>query len=599
MTRSTLTHASPSQIESLLEAIIEAKRERPRANDDDTPRTRILLGETLIARGLVSLEELERALAIQRESGQRVGEILVELGAISAADLTAVLAEHLNVPCVDLTVTPPDRVLASLIPEAFARRCRVVAVERNVAGVVVAMANPKDVFATDDLQMLTGERIIPALADIEQLRQAIDALYRHTEIENTIEDASDQSEGIENLADQDVPMTADVSVHEGPIVRLVNAILEQAVVDRASDVHIEPARTSVIVRQRVDGVLHDTSEAPLSVLRPVIARLKVLAGLDIAQSRIPQDGRFSCTVDGRSIDARVATLPTSAGESAVVRILDPHRDNVNLSSLGLSATERDRLVPHFFAQQGAVFVTGPTGAGKTSTLYAMLHEINSRAKNIVSIEDPVEYRVDGVKQMQVNPRAGVTFATALRSVLRADPDVVLVGEVRDAETAKISASASITGHLVLSTLHTTSAAATPLRLVDMGVEPYLVASALTCVVSQRLARRLCDECAEDAPAADRTLLRNLGAPESVVDDARMRRAVGCPNCRHTGYRGRLPIFEIMPVTDDIRRAVVERRSPADLEAIAVGQGMDTLRVAALRRVARGDMSVDEFLRTVA
>jgi type IV pilus assembly protein PilB len=569
-----------AEIATRLESVVRQRRDAKQ-----------LLGELLFARGLVSLEELDTALTMQRERGLRLGEMLVEMGALSSAQLGEVLGEHLGVRYVDLAAETLDPMLTSIIPEGLARRHRAVVVARDEHRLVVAMANPKDVFAIDDLQMLTGEVVDPVLADSEHLNAAIDRAYRHTEIENTIEDVTDAEAGDETPDD-------DGQFDDGPTVRLVNAILEQAISDRASDIHIEPSADLVRVRQRIDGVLHDTSEASRSVLRPLLVRLKILAGLDISQTRIPQDGRFSCKIDGRSVDARVSTLPTTAGESAVIRILDPDRDNVNLASLGLSPDEHRRLVPHFFARQGAVFVTGPTGAGKTSTLYAALAELHDGTRSIVTIEYPVEYRVDGVKQMQINTRAGVTFPTALRSVLRADPDVVLVGEVRDAETAEISASASITGHLVLSTLHTTSAAATPLRLVDMGVEPYVVASALTCVVSQRLARKLCDDCAQEVADPDLDLLRELGAPESILEGATVRSPVGCASCRHTGYHGRLPIFEIMPVSEDIRRAIIDRRAPSEIEAVAVGEGMDTLRVAALRRVVRGELSIDELLRTI-
>jgi type IV pilus assembly protein PilB len=331
------------------------------------------------------------------------------------------------------------------------------------------------------------------------------------------------------------------------------------------------------------------------MLRSLIVRLKVLGGLDIANSRVPQDGRFSISAQGRAVDVRVATLPTAAGEAAVLRILDS-KSEVAFSSLGLTEYETNRLLPHLHARQGAIVVTGPTGAGKTTTLYSMLREMNSREKSIMSIEDPVEYVMDGIKQIQVNNRANMGFAPALRSVLRSDPDVILVGEMRDAETARIAASASITGHLVLTSLHTTSAAATAMRLADMGVEPYMVASALTCVVSQRLARRLCEHCARPLLDADLSVLLELGAPESLLEGATLRTPVGCPACRETGYSGRRSIFEIMPVTEEIRRVIVERGSVADVERIAVEQGMDTLRVAALRRVVTGELSIDEMMR---
>jgi type IV pilus assembly protein PilB len=383
-------------------------------------------------------------------------------------------------------------------------------------------------------------------------------------------------------------------------VRLVNALLEQAANDQASDLHIEPTADNVMIRQRIDGVLHDTSEAPLGVLRPLISRIKVLAGLDIAQARLPQDGRFSATIQGRTVDIRVATVPTATGEAMVLRLLDPSRGAIELSALGLSSDELARLEPAFRAPQGAVFVTGPTGSGKTSTLYAAISAIATRDKSIVSVEDPVEYRLRGVKQIQVHPKAGLTFPVALRSILRMDPDVIFVGEVRDGETARIAADASITGHLVLSTLHTTSAAATPMRLIDMGLEPYLVASAITSVAAQRLVRRLCEQCAQPIGRSEAvTILRDLNAVDTLVEDATIRAAVGCPSCRNTGYHGRDAIYEIMPVTEQIARLIVERAAIADIERCAIGEGMDTLRAAALKRVVRGELSVDEMLRVIS
>jgi type IV pilus assembly protein PilB len=331
----------------------------------------------------------------------------------------------------------------------------------------------------------------------------------------------------------------------------------------------------------------------------MVSRVKILAGLDIAQTRLPQDGRFSLTIDARSVDVRVVTIPTAAGEAVILRLLDPVRDALGVSSLGLSPAERARFIPAFAASQGAIFVVGPTGSGKTSTIYAVLSEVNSRTKSIVSIENPVEFRLDGIKQMQINTRSGVTFATALPSVLRSDPDVLFIGEVRDTDTARIAADAAITGHLVMSTLHATRAAAAPMRLIEMGVEPYLVASALTLVASQRLARKLCEQCAVAADDSAIEQLRGLGAEDALLEGATVRHAVGCPVCRGTGYQGRLPIFEIMPVTEGISRLILERASRAQIEDLAVEEGMDTMLRAAVRRVVRGDLSVEEMLRVIS
>jgi len=552
------------------------------------------LGQAMVDRGIITQDQLDEALEHQRMTRKRLGESLIDIGAVTSFQLSQALAEHLGVPFVDLETHPPDVMLAGMIPEEVARRYCALPVERWSGQVVVAMANPNDVFALDDLRVLTGQSILAALADTGHLLAAIERAYSRSDIiESTLDDAADDY-------DVEAEIQSGTVVDDAPVVKLVNALLEKAVADRASDLHIEPASRSVSIRMRIDGILHDTSEAPLNVLRPMVSRLKVMGNLDIAQNRIPQDGRFSLSVQGRPIDVRIATVPTAAGEAVVMRLLDPVRGAMDISSLGLSEYESERFITAFHAPQGAIFVTGPTGSGKSSTLYALLASVNTRDKSIVSVEDPVEYRLDGVKQIQINTRAGMTFPSALRSTLRADPDVILVGEVRDAETARIAADASITGHLVLSTLHATSSASSPIRLVDMGVEPYLVASAVSCIAAQRLGRKLCEVCAEPVETPDIALLRRLGATdEMLAGELTLRRPKGCQNCRQTGYKGRAPIFEIMPITEDITRLIVERAHSADIEHVAVEQGMDTLRIAALRRVLRGDLSIEEMTRVVS
>jgi type IV pilus assembly protein PilB len=552
------------------------------------------LGQAMVDRGLITHDELERALEHQRVTRKRLGESLIDIGAVTSVQLSQALADHLGVPFVDLEIHPPDVLLAGMIPEEVARRYCALPVERWNGQIVVAMANPNDVFALDDIRVLTGQSILAALADSGHIIAAIERAYSGSElIESSLDDAADDY-------DVQAEFAQGAIVDDGPVVKLVNALLEKAVADRASDLHIEPASKNVSIRMRIDGILHDTSEAPLNILRPMVSRLKVMGNLDIAQTRLPQDGRFSLNVRGRPIDVRIATVPTAAGESVVLRLLDPVRGAMDLASLGLSSHQHDRLVSAFHAPQGAIFVTGPTGSGKSSTLYALLSSVNTRDKSFVSVEDPVEYRLDGIKQIQINTRAGMTFPSALRSTLRADPDVILVGEVRDAETARIAADASITGHLVLSTLHATRSAAAPIRLIDMGVEPYLVASSISCIAAQRLARKLCDNCATPVENPDLALLRRLGATDEIMDEhMNVRSAAGCTVCRKTGYYGRAAIYEVMSVTEDITRLIVERAPSADIERLAVEQGMDTLRVSALRRVLLGDLSLDEMVRVVS
>ncbi len=619
--------SNPQEIESRLQQILESIRVNPPADgselepatapsglpDAETPagseapvgvpsfmrlpqqtHSMTRLGQAMVDRGLITQDDLDRALDHQRLTRKRLGESLIEIGAVTSFQLSQALADHLGVPFVDLETHPPDVLLAGMIPEEVARRYSALPVERWSGQVVVAMANPNDVFALDDIRVLTGQSILAALADTGHLLTAIENAYSRSDlIESSLDDAADDY-------DVEAEMGSGALVDDAPVVKLVNTLLEKAVADRASDLHIEPASRSVMIRMRIDGILHDTSEAPLNVLRPMVSRLKVMGSLDISQNRLPQDGRFSLSLSGRPIDVRIATVPTAAGEAVVLRLLDPVRGAMDLSSLGLSEYESDRFLTAFQAPQGAIFVTGPTGSGKSSTLYALISSVNTRDKSIVSVEDPVEYRLDGVKQIQINSHAGMTFPGALRSTLRADPDVILVGEVRDAETARIAADASITGHLVLSTLHATRSAAAPIRLVDMGVEPYLVASAVSCIAAQRLARKLCDSCAQPVDEIDYTHLRRLGATDEMLEGAvNIRMPVGCSNCRKTGYRGRAPVFEIMPVTEDITRLIVERAPSGDIERIAVEQGMDTLKIAALRRVLTGDLSIAEMARVVS
>ena len=550
------------------------------------------IGEMMIERGLITVEDLDEALRAQRKTGRRMGETLVEMGAITDYDLARVLAERLGHEFVDLSSGMLDLVLTTLIPEEVARRYQALPIQKRDGRVVVAMARPDDVFALDDLRVLTDSPVLAVMAAPTQLSRAIDRAFARTDIESSLDEAvteaNEQTKREERI---------DVGT-DAPIVRLVDALIDRAVDEGASDVHIEPSSTRVRIRSRVDGVLHDTSDLPRSVLRPVVSRVKVLAGIDLTRTRVPNDGRFSVKIRHRTVDVRVTTLPTAHGESVILRLLDQSDGAIDINRLGFFPDELERYRHAYLAPQGTILVTGPTGSGKTSTLYATLLEVNTDERSTVSVEDPIEYKIDGIKQMQINPSAGLTFPVALRATLRSDPDIVLVGEIRDRETAKIAAEAALTGHLVLSTLHTTRAAATPLRLVDMGLEPYLVGSAVTCIVAQRLARRLCEVCA--APdTRDRSLLRSLGVTDAVIDGGTLLQPIGCPTCHGTGYRGRTAIYEVMPVTEDIARLVLASASSSDIEQCAVGEGMDTLRTSAMRRVAAGQFGIAELLRVIA
>jgi len=556
----------------------------------------------LLSEGLITQAQLDAALKAQSERGLPLGQLLVEDGAVTEPVLSGALARQLGLEFVDLAEYPIDRGAVALLPEAMARRLLALpitwaeAVSSDTPRLVVAMADPGNVLAVDDLRAVTGAEIQVVVGTRTQLVEAIDRFHRlDAEVDEVAQIAA------EELAEDDDAGMAREAVEDAPIVKFVNLLIAQAVADRASDIHVEPTETDLRIRFRVDGVLHEVMHSPRSIQGGVISRLKVMADINIAERRIPQDGRISLNVAGKAIDLRVATLPTVYGEKVVMRILDKTQARLSLSDLGFHPAVLPRFEACFRKPYGTVLVTGPTGSGKSTTLYATLNVLNSSDKNVITVEDPVEYRLAGVNQVQVNPKAGLTFASALRSILRSDPDIVLVGEIRDRETATIAIEASLTGHLVLSTLHTNDAASTPMRLVEMGVEPFLVISALDCVVAQRLARKLCDRCREEYepthaelteagwPAA---LLKAEGAPT-------LYRAVGCAACSRTGYRGRLAVHEVMVMSEEIRRQVVERYSSEDIKKTALAQGMLTLREDGLVKVAQGKTTLEELFRVIA
>jgi type IV pilus assembly protein PilB len=550
------------------------------------------IGEMLLEQGLVTEDGLAAALGLQRQTGRRLGEALVSMGLVSSYDLARVLAVRLGLEFVDLAEVPVDALVAQRIPEGVARRYGAVPISEHDGVIRVAFADPSDVFAIDDIRAFTKAPIAPMIADPQQLASTIDRIWASSDIASSLGDAAtDDADPTDELS------SAVHGADEAPIVRLVNAIIAQAVDERASDVHFEPAAHKVRIRFRVDGVLHDASEAPVSVLRQMISRLKILAGIDIARTRVPQDGRFTVTVKDAQVDVRMATLPTAYGEAAILRLLNTTGSIIEWSALGLDPEDAERYESAFRSPQGTIITSGPTGSGKTSTLYATLREISTPAVSIIAVEDPIEYRMEGIKQLQVAPKAGLTFPMALRSMLRSDPDVILVGEIRDLETARIAAEAAMTGHLVLSTIHTTRAAAVPLRLIDMGVEPFLVTSALTCIVGQRLVRRLCPRCSEPHEP-DEVLSKSLALPDELLESGVIRRAVGCGHCGGTGYRGRTALYEVMLMSEDVGRLVIARAASRDIERWAVAEGMNTLRTAALRRVRDGVLSLEEMLRVV-
>ncbi len=474
-----------------------------KAAQEAEPRPSPGLAEVLVTSGQVTSEEMEAALREQAATGRSLGEILSELGLVSEEDLIRASAAEAGMEFVDLNEQPLDSEATKLIPEALARRHRVLAIGFRGNTPVIGMANPSDVFAVDDLRTLLGTDIHIVVCSAGQISEYLSRVYRHDR-ETTLaaENAASQtSAGDETRITELTDLHA--VVEDAPIVKYVNLILRQALQERASDIHIEPTSDDLRIRFRIDGVLHEVTRSPKAIQGGVTTRLKVMASLDIAEHRVPQDGRITLTAGRREIDLRVATLPTVHGEKVVLRVLDKSSASLQLTELGFLPTVLKRYEVAYKKPYGTILVTGPTGSGKSTTLYATLNALNSSERNLITVEDPVEYQLRGVSQVQVNPKAGLHFANALRSILRSDPDVVLVGEIRDRETAVIAIEAALTGHLVLSSLHTNDAAGTPMRLVEMGVEPFLVGSALDCVLAQRLARQLCENCFEDhSPTAE-------------------------------------------------------------------------------------------------
>ena len=550
------------------------------------------LGQILIELGFITPEQLDTALEEHRKTPKSLGRVLIDLGMIKEADLVRALAEQVGLEFVDLNEFPIDATSTVLLPEALSRRYRAIPIGERDGRLLVAMSDPANVYALDDIRTITGRDVQPVVATANDVEEAI----------QKFSGMDSQVEAMASIAAESVDeTTADLeeALEDAPIVKLVNAIMTQAVGDRASDVHLEPAEHNVRIRFRVDGVLHEPMPpAPKSIQGGLISRLKVMADLNIAERRVPQDGRISMKVGGRALDLRVATLPTVHGEKVVIRVLDKSNALLRLEDLGFLENAYDRFSESFRKPYGAILVTGPTGSGKSTTMYSTLNILNEESKNIITVEDPVEYRLAGVNQMQVNPKAGLTFASALRSILRADPDIVLIGEIRDKETATIAIEAALTGHLVLSSLHTNDAPSAISRLVEMDVETFLVASAIDAVVAQRLARKLCERC-RVVYQPEQAELEAAGFPEWLWPEIpQLFKAQGCPACSNTGYRGRIGLYEVMQMSEEIERLTVERASADAIRNVAVQQGMMTLRDDGLEKARMGITTLDEVARVV-
>jgi type IV pilus assembly protein PilB len=548
------------------------------------------LGQLLMKSGVVSDAQLNDALEVHKATGSPLGRVLVELGYATQGSILSIMATQIGIPYIDFSEHRPEPTAIAVVPRDLATRYTLMPVEFDDENrLVVAMADPQNVLALDDLRIVTGFEIRPAISTKDDILATIEEAYRTAEHVDTDDMFGDE------LTSEDLSGLSEVT-SDAPIVKLVNFIITKAVADRASDIHIEPQERDLRIRYRIDGVLHEVMRSPKAAQAAMISRFKIMADMDISETRKPQDGHTALTVGGHKLDFRVSSLPTVYGERVVLRILRKDSIMLRLVDLGFLPNSLERFETAFRKPYGAILVTGPTGSGKSTSLYAAINVLNDPARHIITAEDPVEYRLPGVNQVQANPRGGLTFAAALRSFLRCSPDVILVGEIRDHETARISIEAALTGHLVLSTLHTNDAPGAVTRLVEMGVEPFLVSSALDCVLGQRLARRLCKECKEEFKPPKQMLL-DAGYHADDLPET-LWRPRGCKKCNNTGYRGRMGIHEVLLMSEEISKLTVAAATAEEIRRVAIAQGMLTLREDGLAKARRGDTSVEEVSRVV-
>ncbi|MHB0886389.1 MAG: GspE/PulE family protein [Bacillota bacterium] len=546
------------------------------------------LGDILIDAKLLTPSQLESALEVKKASGSRLGEVLVGLGLVADIDIAQALARQLSVPYVSPEQIRVDHEVAKIISEQSARRYWAVPVAKDGNAITVAMSDPLNVFALDDISLLTGAEVRPVVTTDRGIEKAIQIGYQQDLIPPA------EAGAPINPNDEMETFRLREMVEEAPIVRLVNQIIDRAMDERASDIHIEAQEEAVRIRYRVDGMLREVMTIPKANQAATVSRIKIMASLDISERRVPQDGRIRIKDAGRDADLRISTLPTIHGEKVVIRILDKSHTVNSLDEIGLLPDTLERFRPMIKRPHGMVLITGPTGSGKTTTLTAILRELNAETHNIITVEDPVEYEVPGINQVSVNERAGLTFASGLRSILRQDPNIIMVGEVRDAETADIAIRSALTGHLVLSTLHTNDAAGSITRLIDMGVEPFLLASSIVGIVAQRLTRLLCPRCKEAYELAPDDPYRGLVKfPEGPV---KLYRAKGCPECNRTGYRGRIALHELLPVTAAIRELITKRAPATVLQEQAIREGMRPLLQDGVEKALKGQTSLEEVFR---
>jgi len=557
------------------------------------------LGELLLRENLISTKDLEDAQRDASQTGGRLGYSLTKLGYIAESELTNFLSKQYGVPSINLSDFEIDEDVIGIVPKDVAQRHRCIPINRAGASLIVAMSDPSNIYAIDDLKFITGYNIEVVVASEAAIEEAFIRHYEKVSYEEVMEGFDEEEIDFSDDGEEFNIVDLEKASGEAPVVRLVNMILINAIKKGASDIHVEPYEKKMRVRYRIDGVLYEEMNPPLRLKSALVSRLKIMSSLDIAERRLPQDGRIKLKLGkGREMDYRVSVLPTMFGEKVVLRLLDKSALQLDMTKLGFDDTPLEQFKYSIYQPYGMVLVTGPTGSGKTTTLYSALSELNQTTSNISTAEDPIEYNLHGINQVQMHDDIGLNFATALRSFLRQDPDIIMVGEIRDFETAEIAVKAALTGHLVLSTLHTNDAPSTVNRLLNMGVEPFLVTASVNLILAQRLARKICPDCREDQPTNPQMLIDIGMAPEEAAS-VTLQAGRGCRNCNNTGYRGRVALYEVMPLTEELKEMVLQGASTAELKAEAIRLGMQTLRRAGLRKIVEGVSTPEEIVRVTA
>jgi type IV pilus assembly protein PilB len=556
------------------------------------------LGQLLLNNNIITEAQLNKALELQKKEGGRVGSNLIKLGYLTETSLVEFLSKQYGVPSVTLSTQEIDPSIIKFVPYEVANKYQIFPLSKNGASLKLAMTDPSNVFAIDDVKFMTGYDVQPIVASESAVKEAISRYYEQSDLQGAIKGIDLDNDNLDLIQDKDDDVDMNElksAVDEAPVVKLVNLILSEAIVRGASDIHLEPYEKTFRIRYRVDGVLHDIMQPPIRLKAALASRLKIMAELDIAERRLPQDGRIKLKIKDRAVDLRVSTLPTLFGEKIVMRILDKSNLNLDLTKLGFEETALKDFNEAIHSPFGMVLVTGPTGSGKTTTLYSAMSTINKVDVNIMTAEDPVEYNLLGINQVYVREDIGLTFASALRSFLRQDPDIVMVGEIRDFETAEIAVKAALTGHLVLSTLHTNDAPGTISRLLNMGIEPFLVSASVVLILAQRLCRKICEQCKEEEKVPENTLT-DIGFLGDEANTFKPLKGKGCQTCGGTGYKGRIALYEVMPVKEELKEMIVKGATATELKKAAIKLGMKSLRMSGLAKIKEGVTSIEEVLK---